>query len=165
MVHRILGLTVCFIIKNKIHDFLGHRGGILLLSRLADVHVVLENSLAGDSFFKHMVEVLKLKFELRGSLLFIRSSRWDLIQQLLHKTTDYHTLLLGKFILMLGSVVWFRSIFRRIAEGVDHVHNSHHFQQNWVMDLISFYTNGVSISGINLFLILGIDYWEVGLFD
>ena len=100
------------------------------MTRLADVHVVLENSLTSDSFFQHMVEVLKLKFELRGSLLFIRSSRWDLIEKLLYKTTDDHTLLLGKFILMLGSVVRFRSIFGGITEGVDHVHNSHHFQQN-----------------------------------
>ena len=83
--------------------------------------MVLENSLAPDSFFKHKVEVLNLNFELRGSFLLIKSSRWDLIEQLLHKTTDDHTLLLGKFIFMLRSVVRSRSIFGGVAKGVDHV--------------------------------------------
>lgn len=93
----------------------------------------------------------------------MRSSCWDLVEQLLHKSTDDHTLLLRKLIL--------RSTFRigtrcgEIAKSVDHVHKSHHLNQNLIVNLVSFFTNGVTLSGVKRPLVLGINYWEVRLLE
>ena len=161
VVLRILELAESVIIKNDRHNPLGHRGDVLVLTRLADVHLGLENPLDTDSIVKHDVEVGNLILELRCSLLILRSSCWDLVEQLLHKSTDDHTLLLGK--LILDST--FRIVGTRcgeITKSVDHVHNSHHLNQNLIVNLVSFFTDGVTFSGVKLLLVLGINNWEVG---
>lgn len=163
VVFGILELTEGFVIKDERHDPFGHGSNILILARLADVHLRLEYPLDTDSLIEHNVEVRDLKLELSGPLPVLRSSGGDLVEQLLHKTANYHALLLRKTIL--------RCLFGvgigcgEIAEGVDHVHQSHHLNQNLIVDLIGFFANGITFSGIELPLVLGINYREIGRFE
>lgn len=161
VVLRILELAVGFVVEDQRHDSLRHRGDVLVLARLADVHLGLEDPLDTDSLVEHDVEVRNLILELGGSLLVMWPSRWDLVEQLLHQPTDDHALLLGE--LVPRSTFLVGAGCGEIAEGVDHVHEGHHLNQNLVVDLVSFLCDGITLSGIKRSLVLGINYGEVGL--